>query len=137
MIDLSPNTAVLVISRFRVPREKAVDFAKEARSAIAVLADSAGFIDASLGQATDDETLRVITTRWIGVGAYRKALSRYEVKLSVIPFLSFAVDEPSAFEVVHSRDAQGVVEATSGLAADAGEVGLGWAASADVPPVQA
>ena len=125
------------MSRFAVPEEQAAAFATQARAAIATLAESAGFIEASLGQATDARDLRVIATRWAGIGAYRKALSRYEVKLSVVPFLSMAVDEPSAFEVVHHRDEAGAREAVSGLAADADAVGLGSAAAGAVPPVDA
>lgn len=128
---------MLVVSRFSVPADEQRAFAAQARAAIGVLADSTGFIEASVGQATDEADLRVIATRWSGIGAYRKALSRYEVKLEVVPFLSHAIDEPSAFEVVHHRDASGVREGTSGLAADAGAVGLGWAASGDVPAVDA
>ena len=44
-----------------------------------------------------------IVTEWDGVGSYRRALSRAEVKASAIPFLSYAIDEPSAYEVVHAR----------------------------------
>ena len=39
-------------------------------------------------------------TRWENVGAYRRALSSYDVKLQAVPLLSRAVDEPSAYEVV-------------------------------------
>jgi hypothetical protein len=42
----------------------------------------------------------VLTTRWEHVGAYRRALSAYDVKLNAVPLLSRAVDEPSAYEVV-------------------------------------
>jgi len=52
-----------------------------------------------------------------------------------VPLLSTAIDEPSAYEVVRHVDAAGVHEAVSGLAADAGEVGLGSAAAATVRPV--
>jgi hypothetical protein len=34
------------------------------------------------------------------VGAYRRALSSYEVKMTVVPLLSRALDEPSAFEII-------------------------------------
>lgn len=135
--DLSPGAEVVVISRFSVPQPEAAAFAAQARAAIAVLAESTGFLGGSLGQATDDAGLRLIITRWAGIGAYRKALSRYDVKLSVVPFLSLAVDEPSAYEVVHHRDADGVVEAASGLAADAHAIGLGSAAAGTVPAVDA
>ena len=127
---------MLVITRYRVPQEEATAFAARAREAIAILAESAGFVGASLGQSVDDASLRTITLRWTGVGAYRRALSRYEVKLAVVPFLSMAIDEPTAFEVVHERDGSGVREAGSALAADAGDVGLGRAAMERVAPVE-
>ncbi len=34
------------------------------------------------------------------MGAYRRALSTYDVKLAAVPTLSQALDEPSAYEVV-------------------------------------
>ena len=37
---------------------------------------------------------------WEDVGAYRRALSSYDVKVTAVPLLSRAVDEPSAYEVV-------------------------------------
>ncbi len=123
------------MSRFRVPADQADQFASAARVAIQALGERPGFIEAALGQSTDEDDLRVITTRWDGIGAYRRALSAYDVKLAAVPLLSLAVDEPSAFEVVHSRTAQGVVEGTSGLAADAGSIGLGFASGPDIAPV--
>lgn len=126
---------LVVISRFLVPTDQAPQFALDARAAIAVLAERPGFVDAVLGQSTDDESLRVITTRWEGVGAYRRALSSYEVKLAAIPFLSLAIDESSAFEIVHTRTPEGTSEGMSGLAADAGLIGLGFASGPDIAAV--
>lgn len=134
VIDAS-DAGLIVVGRFRVPADRAQTFADDARAAIAVLAERAGFVDAVVGQATDDPELRIITTRWTGIGAYRRALSHYDVKLSAIPFLSLAIDEPSAFEIVHARTPEGVVDAVSGLAADADSVGLGFASAPQVPPV--
>ena len=135
MLD-SNASEVTVISRFSVPVESTEAFARDARAALAVLAERPGFIEARIGQSTDDPELRVIVTRWEGVGAYRKALSNYEVKMSAIPFLSLAIDEPSAFEVVHARTPEGVVDSASGLAADAGLIGLGWASGPDIDSVR-
>lgn len=126
---------LIVFGRFRVSDEQAASFAADARAAIAVLAARDGFIDAALGQCVDDAELRTILTRWTSVGSYRRALSNPEVKMTAIPLLSLAIDEPSAFEVVHSRTPQGSVDAVSGLAADAGSIGLGFAAAPVVPPV--
>jgi quinol monooxygenase YgiN len=132
----SNASAVTVISRFTVPAGSAESFARDARAAIAVLAERPGFIDAELGQSTDESELRVIITRWEGVGAYRKALSHYDVKMSAIPFLSLAIDEPSAFEIVHARTPAGESNSVSGLVADAGLIGLGSASGPDIDPVR-
>ena len=126
---------LLVFGRFRVSDAQAASFAADARAAIAVLAERDGFIDAALGQCVDDAGLRTIVTRWTSVGAYRRALSNPDVKMTAIPFLSLAIDEPSAFEVVHARTPEGAVDAVSGLAADAGSIGLGFASAPSVPPV--
>ena len=126
-----------MVSRFRVPADGFAEFAVNARAAIAALAACPGFVSAELGQATDDPELRIIASRWVSIGAYRRALSSYDVKLTAIPFLSHAIDEPSAYEVVHERTPESVREAGAGLAADAGDVGLGEAAAAEVPGVVA
>lgn len=124
-----------MVSRFVVPPDQAETFAVQAREAIATLAQCAGFVDAALGQSTDDPQLRTIATRWQSIGAYRRSLSNYDVKLTAIPLLSTAVDEPSAFELVHVRDVDSAHDAVSGLAADAGETRLGHAASPSVERV--
>ena len=69
------------------------------------------------------------------VGAYRRALSSYDVKLQAIPLLSQAFDEPSAFEVLRDGVGPAAVVVASGLAADAGDVSLGSAAAERVPSV--
>jgi hypothetical protein len=58
--------------------------------------------------------------RWDSVGSYRKALSSYDVKLNAVPFLSGAIDEPTAFEVLYGVDVDGERAASSDLAGDAG-----------------
>ena len=75
-------------------------FRTELAAAHAVLAERAGYVDGQIGRNVDDPTLWVLTTRWENVGAYRRALSSYEVKLNAVPLLSRAVDEPSAYELV-------------------------------------
>jgi quinol monooxygenase YgiN len=91
---------VLVVSRFRVPEDEGEAFRGELATAHAVLAERPGYVDGHVGRNLDDPTLWVLTTRWEHVGAYRRALSSYEVKMQAVPLLSRAVDEPSAYEVV-------------------------------------
>jgi len=91
---------VLVVSRFRVPDAEGEAFRAELAAAHAVLAERPGYVDGHVGRNLDDPTLWVLTTRWEHVGAYRRALSSYEVKLHAVQLLSRALDEPSAYEVV-------------------------------------
>jgi hypothetical protein len=61
-------------------------------------ADRAGFLDATLELNLDEPGLWALVTRWADVGSYRRALQGYEAKVVVVPLLSEALDEPSAYE---------------------------------------
>ena len=91
---------MLVVSRFRVPVEQGEAFRRELQEALDALAERPGHLGGTLGRNVDDPTLWVLTTTWEHVGAYRRALSAYDVKLRAVPLLSRALDEPSAYEVV-------------------------------------
>jgi len=91
---------VLVVNRFRVPAEDADAFRADLESALAALAARPGYVAGQIGRNVDDPELWVLTTTWENVGAYRRALSSYDVKVGAVPLLSRALDEPSAYEVV-------------------------------------
>jgi quinol monooxygenase YgiN len=91
---------VLVVSRFRVPEGEGSAFRAALESAHALLAAQRGYLGGEVGRNVDDPELWVLSTQWENVGAYRRALSSYEVKMHAVPLLSRAVDEPSAYEVV-------------------------------------
>ena len=91
---------MLVVNRFRVSPPDAEAFRADLARAHEVLAAQAGYLDGTVGRNVDDPALWVLVTRWEHVGAYRRALSTYDAKLSAVPVLSRAVDEPGAFEVV-------------------------------------
>jgi hypothetical protein len=103
---------VIVVSHL----DDAPDLLGRARTALEVLAQRPGFVRGRLGRATDDATAWVLTTEWIGVGAYRRALSAYEVKVHATPLLSLGRDEPSAYEVLLTADGTTITEADSDLA---------------------
>lgn len=87
---------MLVISRFRGGEE----LRGRLEEALAVLGEQRGYVDGVVGRNVDDPSLWVLQTRWAGAGAYRRALSSYDVKLRAWTLLGDAVDEPSAYELV-------------------------------------
>lgn len=92
---------MLVVNRFRLPEGASEDaFRADLTTAHATLAGCAGYLGGEIGRNLDDPALWVLTTRWESIGGYRRALSSYDVKLSAVPTLSRALDEPSAYEVV-------------------------------------
>ena len=64
---------------------------------LAALAARPGFQDGELGRSADDPDLWALVTRWDGVGAYRRALSAAEVKITGAPVWVHALDEPSVY----------------------------------------
>ncbi len=99
---------VLVVTRFHVPEERADAFAERLAAAHTVLAARPGYVDGAVGRNVDDPVLWVLQTRWADVGSYRRALSSYEVKVDVVPLLSQAIDEPSAYEVLDEAGTEGL-----------------------------
>ena len=91
---------MLVISRFRVSEAGADAFRDDLERVHALLRDRPGYVAGRIGRNVDDPELWVLTVEWENVGAYRRALSAYEVKVGAVALLSTALDEPSAYEVV-------------------------------------
>ncbi|MDP3893951.1 antibiotic biosynthesis monooxygenase [Nocardioides sp.] len=91
---------MLVVSRFRVPEGEAEEFRERLEAAHALLAARPGYAEGEVGRNLDDPELWALVTRWESVGAYRRALSAYGVKVGAVPLLSNAIDEPSAYEAV-------------------------------------
>ena len=95
-------------------------FREQAAVALRALADRPGFRRGSLGRATDDAEAWLLLTEWESVGAYRRALGGYQVKLVGTPVMALALDQPSAFEELLRIDADGAEqESNSDRAADA------------------
>ena len=93
---------MLAITRFRLTDPGDDAFLGEARAALEILSERPGFVRGHLGRCADDASLWVLSTQWRGVGAYRRALSSYDVKTRAIALLQRAEQEPSAFEVIET-----------------------------------
>ena len=89
---------MLVVNRFRVTVSDGESFRSDLEAARDALAQRPGFVGGAIGRNLDDPELWVLTTTWDNVGAYRRALSSYDVKLTAVPVLGRALDEPSAYE---------------------------------------
>lgn len=90
---------MLVLYRFAVAEHETEDFSRDAEAALAALASCDGYVRGGLGRAVDEDATWLLFTEWAGVGAYRRALSNYRVKMST-PLLSRALPEASGFEVL-------------------------------------
>jgi hypothetical protein len=99
---------VLVVNRFVVAGDDG-DFRARAAAALAALAARPGYLSGQLGRGYDDPTRWTLVTEWESVGAYRRALSAYQVKVEATPFLAQSLDEPSAFEVLAGAAPGGAV----------------------------
>jgi hypothetical protein len=89
---------MLVVTRYSVPSAEADEFRAQCRAALEALVSCTGCTGGWAGPALDEPSLWALATTWASVGAYRRALSSYQVKLVAVPLMYRAVDEPSAFE---------------------------------------
>ena len=102
---------MLVVSHFRYDEDDLDRPLAELGSCIEQFARFPGYVSGSVGRSLDEPALWLLTTAWRDVGSYRRALSSYEVKAEVMPLLSRAIDEPSAYEVLAGDGATAVDEA--------------------------
>lgn len=93
---------MLVVNRFIVATDEAAEaeFVGRATAALEVLAVQRGYLRGDLGRAYDDPAHWSLVTTWDSVGAYRRALGTFDVKVHATPLLAQSVDEPSAYEVL-------------------------------------
>jgi heme oxygenase (mycobilin-producing) len=115
---------VLVVNRFVVATDGGATDGQEAFTARAVaalgaLAARPGYLRGAVTRAYDDPAHWCLVTEWESVGAYRRALGAYEVKVTATPLLAESLDEPSAFEELATAAPGGEVrQAASDRAGD-------------------
>jgi quinol monooxygenase YgiN len=114
--------ALIVVSRFDSPEGQ--DVQPLLRAALEALAVRPGFVRGRAGRAVDEPGTWVLTTEWADVGAYRRSLSSYDVKVATAALFALARPEPSAFEVLLASDEpQPLAPGPSGRAATPPETG--------------
>lgn len=116
---------MIVVSRFDIPEQESADFLPLAQAALSAFAARPGFLRGRVGRAADDPTAWVLMTEWESVGAYRRSIGAYDVKVDAATLLGRSRNEASAFEVLLAEDAAGPpVTAPSRRAAGAPAPGL-------------
>jgi heme oxygenase (mycobilin-producing) len=100
---------MLAVFRFRVPPAQRPALLDQARQSLQVLAQRPGFVGARLARAADEPDDWLLVTEWTGIGPWRRALSDYDVRVQVIPWLAEAGEEQGAYEVLISAAPGGPV----------------------------
>lgn len=88
---------MIVNNRFQVS-ESAAEFVAGATAVVEHYRACTGNEAAELLQCLDEPQLWLIHSRWANVGSYRRAFNGTEAKLVLLPLLSQAINEPSAFD---------------------------------------
>ena len=104
---------MLVVNRFSVPEEQAAEFRRDLERARVALSKRPGHLSSAIGRNVDDPTLWALVTTWEHVGAYRRALSAYDVKLHAVPVVRRAIEEPSAYQAAKPGATLNVPESRS------------------------
>ena len=104
---------MLVVNRFVVAEEAAGGFTERAHAALGALAARPGYRSGQLARGLDDPTAWCLVTEWESVGAYRRALGAFDVRIHATPLLAESLDEPSAFEPLASAEPGGAVTSRS------------------------
>ena len=102
---------MLVLNRF-ITTDTPDGFVQRAHAALAALAERPGYLSGRLTRALDDPAHWTLVTEWEAVGAYRRALGAFDVKVHATPLLAESVDVPSAFETLASAEPGGEVIVT-------------------------
>lgn len=89
---------MLAFSRFRVAPDAAASFASRAQAAVDFFTTRPGCLSAQLVRNLDEPDLWAIATSWENVGSYRRSFNGYDAKIVLVPLLSEAIDEPSAYD---------------------------------------
>ncbi|ALG07563.1 antibiotic biosynthesis monooxygenase family protein [Kibdelosporangium phytohabitans] len=112
---------MLLVCGFTVPETESAEFSADAAKAMRLLTAQAGCVRAVLGHSADDPDRWALTVEFASVVAYRRAMSPFDVREHVIPFLSRG--DASAYEV-HTTATDGQAgNRVSVVAADAGTAG--------------
>ena len=94
---------MLALTACAVPEPEQPAFLPAAEAALAALSARPGYVRGWVGRAVDDPGRWVLATEWAGMGAYRRGLSAYDVKVALAAVMAYVVNEPGAYDVLAAR----------------------------------
>ena len=97
---------MLVLNRFVVASDRRTRFVERAHAALAALAAPPGYLRGELTRSLDEPEHWCLLTEWKNVGSYRRALGRFDVKITATPLLAESLMEPSAYETLAAGGAR-------------------------------
>jgi len=104
---------LVVVTRYVVPEAEGAAFGQRAREALDALRLQVGCRRGHVGRSMDEPQRWLLQSEWDTVGAYRRALSSYDVKVRAVPLMYLAIDEPTAYEALVEAGPDGLVDAVS------------------------
>jgi len=93
---------MLVMNRFLIDGDGVSGFVERAHAALAALAARPGYLRGELTRSLDEPSSWCLLTEWESVGAYRRALGGFDVKVTATPLLAESLFEPCAYESLAS-----------------------------------
>ena len=89
---------MLAVNRFRVRPGDEDDFLARAGAAVEFMRTREGAESIDLVRNLDEPDLWCIASTWRNVGAYRRSFNGFQAKVTLVPLLSEAIDEPGAYD---------------------------------------
>ncbi|MFC0113235.1 antibiotic biosynthesis monooxygenase family protein [Kibdelosporangium aridum] len=112
---------MLLVCGFTVPDSDSAEFSAQATRAVELLTAQPGCVRAVIGRSADEPDQWALTVEFTSVVAYRRAMSPFDVREHVIPFLSRG--NASAYEILATATDGQADQRTSVVAADAATAG--------------
>ena len=101
-----------MFNRFVIESDPAA-FVDRAHAALGALAARPGYLRGELTRSLDEPEHWCLVTEWESVGAYRRALGGFDVKVTATPLLAESLMEPCAYETLALAVPGGEVETRS------------------------
>jgi len=117
-LNLPEATAVLAVTRFALAADGDNPFHERAVATLRAFGACPGYSRGSVARSMDSPDHWCLVTEWSSVGAYRRALSSYDVRIAAGTLFADALDEPSAYEVLTTVGGDGEVTSAGSDRAD-------------------